>query len=199
MGYDYFPVSIGHELIYEVDSTYYDDFDLIQKEKYFHFYIKEVVESYFMDDEGRQNLRIERYKRENPTDEWIIKDVWSGVLTNTTAERFEEDERFIKLTFPIKADKQWNGNAYNSLGQQMYSYTDVFVDSKVNDNLYDKTVVVSQANDTSLIHRNIVKEIYAPKIGMIHKSYNVVRKAVNGDIESGSIYEYNLLSYKRIN
>ncbi|OFX67473.1 MAG: hypothetical protein A2X12_02645 [Bacteroidetes bacterium GWE2_29_8] len=195
MGYDYFPYNIGHELIYEVDSTYYDDFDIIQKEKKFHFYIKEVIESYFQDNEGRQNIRIERYKRDKDTDNWSIKDVWSGVITNTSAQRFEEDERFVKLAFPIKETQSWNGNAYNNLNSQTYTYKDLFVDFNIDSELYSNTVTVNQAEDTSLIHRNIISEVYAPKIGMIYKTYNVVKKAVNGDIISGSIYEYKLISY----
>src|ERR1700757_476515 len=60
-GYSYFPNNIGHYCIYDVDSTVYDDFN--HDTLNYKYQVKEVIESYYTDNEGRQAMRIERYKR----------------------------------------------------------------------------------------------------------------------------------------
>ncbi|HET6989704.1 MAG TPA: hypothetical protein VFJ43_00195, partial [Bacteroidia bacterium] len=60
-GYNYFPNNIGHYCIYEVDSTVYDNFN--HDTVHYRYEVKEVIESYFTDNMGRQAMRVERYKR----------------------------------------------------------------------------------------------------------------------------------------
>src|SRR5256885_175381 len=64
-GYSYFPDDIGHYCIYQVDSTVYDDFH--NDTFYYSYQIKEVIESYFIDNQNRNAMRVERYKRANDT------------------------------------------------------------------------------------------------------------------------------------
>ncbi|MGD1844835.1 MAG: hypothetical protein ACFB10_05520 [Salibacteraceae bacterium] len=111
LGYDYFPVETGHWVEYKVDSIVYDPFN--QSIDTFQFFLREEIAGEFQDLEGRSTLRIERFKRENDTLAWRLIDVWTANRTSTTAERVEENERIVKLSFPVRLNQQWNGNAFN--------------------------------------------------------------------------------------
>jgi hypothetical protein len=121
-GYDYFPVKIGHTLIYDVDSIVYDDFFVPTRIDTFRFQIREVIESQFTDNSGKPALRIERFKRTNDTLNWNIANVWVANLTATTAERVENNTRYLKLVFAARAGRTWDGNTYNTDDEQIYEY-----------------------------------------------------------------------------
>jgi len=193
MGYKYFPVNIGHWAIYDVDSISYNDFTgLIDSFKY---QIKEIVESDFIDNQGRTSQRLERYIRLSDTSAWTIKDVWFETLTASTAERVEENLRMIKLVFPISDSFEWNGNNYNIIGEQKYSYQDVFTPALINNISMDSTVTVMQKNSQTLISEDYQKEIYAVHVGMVYKKYVALEKQPTGTITSGIDYSYTLRSY----
>jgi hypothetical protein len=81
VGYAYAPENIGKYIIYDVDSTIYDDFfnDTI----YYKYRIKEKLEEVFTDNQGRKAIKLVRYiKKYNDTVSydniaWTVKDVWN--------------------------------------------------------------------------------------------------------------------------
>ena len=82
LGYNYFPADIGVWVVYDVDSIVYNDFtDSVET---YNYQIKEIVESAFIDGEGRETRRLERYIRLTDTLPWSINDVW---FANRTASR----------------------------------------------------------------------------------------------------------------
>lgn len=207
-GYSYFPDQIGHYCIYEVDSTVYDDFN--HDTVVYRYQVKEVVESYFTDNEGRQAMRIERYKRPYidtiPYDQlpWTISRVWSFVRTASAAEKVEEDQRFVRLTFVPREGKKWDGNAYNTIGGWEYEYESVDMPYSVNTLNFDSTLQVIQKDETNFLQRRYYSERYARHVGMIEK--NVID--VSGDpdtlivfppvvdrIYSGVIYNIKLVDW----
>ena len=96
VGYNYYPNKVGSWIIYDVDSIVWDDFNAPNIAiDTFTYQIKEVNESFFLDNEGRETTRIERYKRTNSTMPWIIKDVWYGNRTASKVERVEENIKYI--------------------------------------------------------------------------------------------------------
>lgn len=167
-GYNYFPVNVGHYCVYDVDSVVYDDFE--HDTDYYHYQIKEVLESVYSDNEGREAIRVERYKRSNDTLPWVISRVWTFCRTQTTAEKIEENERFIRLTFPVRKDKQWNGNAFNTIGEWKYKYTSVDDPFMLNNLSFDSTLLVVQKNESNLLNHRYYEERYAKKVGMIEKN-----------------------------
>ena len=205
-GYSYFPNNIGHWCIYEVDSTVYDDF---QNDTFFYRYqVKEVVESYFTDNSGRQAMRIERYKRPYIDSipyanlPWTISRVWTFVRTSSTAEKVEEDQRFIRLAFVPREDKKWNGNAFNTIGEWEYKYQSVDEPYMINTMNFDSTLSVIQKDDINLLNRRYYKERYARNVGMIEKNVIdvfddslVVGVPVVDRIHGGVIYNIKLVSW----
>ncbi|CAN5355918.1 hypothetical protein BH09BAC5_BH09BAC5_12770 [soil metagenome] len=173
-GYSYFPDNIGHWCIYEVDSTVYDDFN--HDTVYYHYQIKEVIESYFTDNSGRKAMRVERYKR-NYVDSipyenlpWNLSRVWTFTKTNSTAEKVEENERFVRLTFVPRFGKKWDGNEFNTIGNWNYEYESVDVPFSVNAMSFDSTCTIKQKDETNLLNRRYYIERYARNVGMIEKN-----------------------------
>ena len=60
MGYSYYPVNVGHWVIYDVDSISYNDFT--GKIDSFKYQIRELVAGNFEDAEGRETQRVEVHK-----------------------------------------------------------------------------------------------------------------------------------------
>ena len=142
VGYSFFPAKTGSWIIYDVDSTEYDGFTHTVKK--YSFQLKEKVESVFQDNQNRETMRIERYIKENDSIGWVLRNVWISNLTNTTAERVEENLRFVKLTFPVAAGKTWDGNVYNTLGEQEYSMKNIDKPFSISGKTYDSTLTVVQ-------------------------------------------------------
>ncbi len=205
-GYSYFPDNIGHFCIYEVDSTVYDDFN--HDTVFYRYQIKEVVESYFTDNSGRQAMRIERYKRPYidtiPYDSlaWTISRVWTFVHTAATAEKVEENERFVRLAFVPRKGKEWNGNEFNTIGDWEYKYSSVDEPYMINAMNFDSTLSVVQKDETNLLNRRYYLERYARHVGMIEKNvidvYDdslVIGVPVVNRIYGGVIYNIKLVSW----
>jgi hypothetical protein len=185
-GYTYFPVNISHYIIYDADSIVYNDFTGTVDT--FSFEVKHYFESEFIDNSGRTCQRIEIYKRNNDTLPWQIKHVWHSIRTEYTAEVVEENIRYIKLSFPVKKFKKWNGNAYNTEGEQIYKYISVD-EPYANKYLYfDSTLTVLQKDDSTLINTDYAAEIYARNIGLVYKKYLHLEKKITGIIKKGLDY-----------
>ena len=194
-GYDYFPLKTGHTIIYDVDSIVYDDFFQPVRIDTFRFQVKEVVESVFVDGQGREAWRLERYKKSSDTTDFVIQQVWTAVRTATTAEKVEENYRYIKLTFPVKENKSWDGNSYNNLAYQEYKYSGINEPAQINNQYFEETVRVIQGDDENLIEKYYAEERYARNVGMVYKEITDVKKAVTQQITSGLIYTMRINSY----
>lgn len=212
VGYAYAPVFIGKYVVYDVDSTVYDDFH--HDTTYFKYRIKEKLEEPYVDNEGRSVIKLVRYiKKYNstiPYDNiaWTVKDVWNYTKTNTTLEVVEEDERFTKLIFPVKVDATWNGNAQNTIGDWEYLYKYADTKEVINGTTFDNVLMVEQKDDKSknAIHRQYFIEKYAKDVGLVYREikdlYSNTIKVVNGAvvpveqrIEKGVIYKLTYVSH----
>ena len=175
MGYNYFPNQVGKYVIYDVDSFYYNDFNIPLTIDTFKFQLKEKIQSTYLDNQNRTTLRLERYVRYYNDSvpysslPWILRDVWAANLTATTAEKVEENDRYIKLTFPVKLEKEWNGNAQNVYGEQTYSYEFVNVARTIGGTAFDSVLQVTQKDESSLVDVAYFIEKYAKRTGMVYK------------------------------
>ena len=173
IGYNYFPDETGRYIIYQVDSIWQDDgSDFRDTVRYL---LKELVESTFIDNSGRPTMRIERYKKMyNPSVPydllpWVLTDIWTANRTATTAEKVEENIRYIKLVFPVVKGKEWNGNVYNTLGQKDYEMISVDQLEVVNNLSFDSVITVRQFQNINVIEYINEEEKFAKHIGLIYK------------------------------
>jgi hypothetical protein len=167
IGHDYAGLEVGKYVIYDVDSFFYDDFD--QTIDTAIYQIKEVVDSKFIDLEEDTAFKIIRYRKENDTTNWMLIDVWNSKLTATNFQKVEENIRLIKLIFPAKKDKTWNGNSMNNLSSMEYEYTSVDNSETIGATSLSSVLTVLQYEDINLVQERLFKEKYARGVGMVYK------------------------------
>ena len=81
--FNYFPTDKGRYVEYNVDSVYHaiNDNNTDDSVYAWHYQLKELIDSTFIDGEGRKVQIIKRFRRDNDTLEWIEtgspqKDFW---------------------------------------------------------------------------------------------------------------------------
>jgi hypothetical protein len=199
LGYDYFPVKIGHFIEYAVDSIAYDsegDHDTLS------YFVREVIESEIVDALKEPALRIERYKKDSLDHDWELVDIWSAKRTSNNAQRIEEDKRYIRLVFPITNSAQWDGNALNTEEEWTHVYSEIGTSRNYDSLSFENTVTVLQREFKSLIDDQYAYEVYAPGIGLIEKYYRVLETNVDYTIDpvgenilGGVEYHFRIMDY----
>jgi hypothetical protein len=204
MGYDYFPDKVGTYVIYDVDSTYYDDFFTPVKAKNYKFQIKEKIQSTFLDNQNRVTLRLERYVKQYDTIipyadmTWKLRDVWTENRTATTAEKVEENIRYIRLIFPVRLNKTWNANAQNLNDERDFSYVNVDEPLGMGGISFDRTLkTVYDDGGGILTSREYRTENYARNVGLIYRQEIVVEsqpKAGATSVELQSFFSKTIMN-----
>lgn len=166
--YEYIPQNVGTYCIYDVTEIRHDDASAVHDTN--RYELKEKIESTYIDDQGRPSLRIERSKK-NGAGSWYVSDIWNATVTTSMYEKSEEDEKFIKLSFPVREDRKWNGNAYNQQPQWEYTYQDADVSRQINGTTFPLTTCVLQRDEFNFVQRQLCSEVYAYNIGLISKHY----------------------------
>ncbi|MFT4666013.1 MAG: hypothetical protein ACI8YQ_004250 [Polaribacter sp.] len=188
-GYEYFPLEIGSELIYRVDSTIYDPQENSVEILTSMTYIREVVVDTFQDELGRLSHKVERFERPNVAVDWELKNVWSAVRTETQAERFEDNLRFIKMVFPVDDGDIWNGVAYLDVtveypvaGDRVAIFkswdnnTEVIDQGQpetVGDFAFEEVTTIQLADEENLLEKRYGIEKYAKGVGLIFKELQI--------------------------
>ena len=180
MGYNYFPNQVGRYVVYDVDSIYYDNASLnpnthLAKVDTVKFQLKEKIQSIYYDNSNRPAIRLERYiKLHSDTISyaqmpWTLRNVWAENRTSTTAEKVEENIRYIKLAFPVTSSQTWDGNAQNTLGTMNYTYNYFDIPSKINNFNFDSTLQVAQLDMSTAISKQYYIEKYVRNVGLVYK------------------------------
>lgn len=206
-GKEYYPLEIGSFVVYEADSTVYTE---IPKDTlHYSYQIKEKIEEKFTDAEGNESFRMNRYiKLYNPalpydSMSWTIKEAWMIKAESNRIVVQENNLSFVKLIFPCLKGAQWNGNAFNSLDKQNYSYEFVDQNISVNGRNYEKGLKVNQYIDTvNFIKLDLNFEQYAAQIGLVYRQNDHLESTtitpgvpVQHRIEKGYTYRLKLLNY----
>lgn len=189
---EYFGLETGRYVIYNVTEITHDT-DLSPAHDTVTYQLMTVWEAEYIDNEGRTASEYRRYTRNTPADSWVLADIWTGIFDVNRAELVEENQRKVKLVFAPTLSKEWDENAYNTLGEMNCYYQNVHVDTSINGTLFDSTVFVDQERFYSLIDTVRRYEIYGKHIGMLSK-YEKNNKYDFGDPEpqkgTERYYEY---------
>ena len=201
----YFPLDSGHWVEYDADSIVHLDIDdaynIDTAIRIYTFQVREETDSSFLDAEGDTAWRISRYRRVNSSSPWIFMNLWTSKINGKSAQRVEDNIRFIKLSFPFDSRVSWNGNAYNNYPVEEYYYDGIEEAFAVNSLNFESTVSVIQNDFVSNINRIDKREVYAKNVGMVYKvldSLNIVNLP-NGStvILNGTEYKLEIRDYKR--
>lgn len=167
LGYDYFPVTVGKWVEYQVDSVWRDDYFNIHDSVSYR--LLERIEEAYTDPAGRPAWRIHRYVRDEQ-DQWVVRDVWTCTRDNFYAERTEENVRLLKLSFPINEGRRWDYNVYNPGNEWEMALREVHKPYSLNGLSFDSTLIVRQTVPANFVARRDLEERYAKHVGMVRKS-----------------------------
>ncbi|MEO0405150.1 MAG: hypothetical protein AAF193_09795, partial [Bacteroidota bacterium] len=166
LGYDYFPNLAGTFIDYQVDSISYGiEVDTTS------FFLRHRLGDSFVDGEGERAVELERYRRTALDQDWVLTDVWVEKSTNTTGERVEENERFVKMIFPLSEGKTWDGNSLNERDPWTYRCTQFDEPYSEEGVSFTETVFIEQRNLQNLVDQEVAYEVYARDIGMVFKQF----------------------------
>ncbi|OSZ79469.1 hypothetical protein CAP35_14820 [Chitinophagaceae bacterium IBVUCB1] len=182
----YFPLEIGKYVIYNVDSTIWDDTNCVKIVRRYQMMYR--VADTFTDTKGRASYRVDVSIRKKAEDPWLIQSVMYATNTGQELELSYSQLRFVKMIYPISEGRTWLGNAYVNTADPgltyfndwNYRYVNVdmpFSNGQVN---YENTVTVMQidnkVNDPETqprenAIRTYSKEVFAKGVGMVYREY----------------------------
>jgi len=200
LGLNYYPVEVGLYRIFDVESINYN---LSGIPDTINYQLKEVYSEEFEDLEGGLSYKLERYKRDSLSDDWVIDSVWVARKDIQTATQVENNIPLIKLSFPIEENRIWDANSLNANEPDEYQLIDVNQPVTLKDTVeFPKTsTVIQEETLDNILFRNIRKEIFAEGVGLIYKQLTLLNFCADVDclgqdiIESGIDYKQELVDY----
>ena len=170
----YYELQSGKFIEYDVMEITHDENASVQHDTNY-YQLKCVIEDTFTDNAGRLAFNYVRYKRTNSTEPWVQSDLWSTAVFNNKAELVEENQRIVKLVFPVSEFTTWNANQFNSDVKLNCSYKDFHISRIINGFTFDSTLIVEQEDKRNLIEFKRKYEVYANRVGMVKKYYKDIQ------------------------
>jgi hypothetical protein len=190
---EYFPSSVGKEIIYRLDSTVFISGRFVEVHSYQE---KHVVDALITDNLNRSSYRIFRYLRDSAgLQQWKIDGTYFITPSANSVEVIEDNLRIIKLASPLRTGHTWKGTSFLSLEpySSIYDFSndddmdlwEFKIDGidetiTINGKTYTDVISVSAIDQsfnvpitdfTSIAIRSLYKEKYAKNIGLIEQDY----------------------------
>jgi len=187
-GEGYYPLEAGRVLEYKVDSVIFDDAGTVNRLDTFSSFVRERTVDEFIDGEGNTVYRIQREYRKVPDDAWQVTHLWTAASNGYEAIRNEENQRLVKMEFPLYFNRRWSPTKYiNTLIQvpvgtetiNMYSLWEgevlsIHQPEHIGDFAFDSVMTCQQADDDNELERRYVREKYARGIGLVFRMDTIV-------------------------
>ncbi|MHC2991357.1 hypothetical protein OB13_07100, partial [Pontibacter sp. HJ8] len=152
MGYDYFPLEVGNYRIYEVTDIRFRSNEGDTNR----FQMRERVDTSFYDQTNQLVYKIVRSVRAGEIQSWVDDSVMVVAKTDKMVLQTQDNNKYVKLVFPVKEGASWVGDAYNNrttggtstslpAKKEHYYYQKVGNAYEVNGQKYAKTVTVVQS------------------------------------------------------
>lgn len=167
MGTAYFPLKKGLYHIYAVEEVRYTRGSAPRSLRY---EIKTEVADSFPSDTGELTYVIYRSRREDDSQPWEPLDTWSARRNDMRVIVSEGNTPFVRLTFPVDQGSRWNGNQFNTLGEDEYELTVAGQPREVNGMTFEKTITVDEErNEDEIVFHDVRSEIYALGVGLVYR------------------------------
>ncbi len=187
-GEAYFPLTLGKVLEYKVDSIIFDDAGNSNVLDTTTTFVREAVTDIIVSVEGDTVFRIERSIRHDAQAPWEVTDVWNAGRTYTSVIRVEQNQRLIKMEFPLYTGRAWDPTRYIDpnievpVGTEelnMYAYWEGVVLSidqpeNIGTFQFDSVMTCHQADEDTDLERRYVMEKYAKYIGLVERMDTIV-------------------------
>lgn len=164
-GFSYFYTSLNQFVTYDVQEV---EYSLTQNPLIKNYQIKEKVASFFIDLDGKETLKIERFKRTKEGEAWQIDSVFTAKRRSDRGLKTESNITYVKFVFPLYENQTWDGNAFNTLGKDDYTLKKLHEPYNINNKTFPQTVTIIQQNDSTLVDLKKRVEVYAKGVGLIY-------------------------------
>jgi hypothetical protein len=198
-GAEYFPLQVGFYQIYDVHEIKYSE--VTEPDTSDYQLLTEVVDS-FPNTAGDYTYVIYRSSREDENSAWKFIETWSARKDSDQAVEVEGNTSYVKLQFPLAADKTWNGNMLNNGEEDTYTIKIYDAPFAAGGMTFDKTLTIEQElNDDPIVYTDIRSEVYAREVGLVYKETTQLRYcqsencAGNEVIDSGLILKQQIIEY----
>lgn len=215
-GYNYQPSTLGHWVEYAVDSTIYNDITSPPTITTSSYFIREEIDTTYIDASGVSNVIIAQYRKNNINDAWNLIQAGSFKLSDDNFQRYFNDLRFMNLIFPVREGREWPGHSFLDVQDEPtleylddtkydwnFTYTDVDESLSIDSLNIDSTLTVIQIDDENLFEKKFSKEQYARNIGLISKELLILNTQAPPSgasfidrAESGFIVNWRIIDYK---
>lgn len=166
-GTEYFPLTMGRYQIYAVQEVRYVNGSQPLTLSY---ELMTAVADSFPAPDGQYIYVIHRSTRANDSAAWQALDTWSVRMQDDRVTVSEGNTPFVKLIFPVREGTRWDGNTYNTLGDDEYELTSAGQPLEVNGMTFEKTATVEQErNEDLIVFRDERSEVYASGVGLVKK------------------------------
>jgi hypothetical protein len=166
----YFGFIPGRFVVYDVQEIFHDETAEIKHDTLI-YQLKTLIGDTFTDNSGRIARKYLRFKRNNSSQNWILSDVWTSLIDGNYAETNEENQRIVKMLFPISSKTIWNANVFNVSSSMDCFYDKIHESISINGIDFDSTVRIEQENERNLIEFKRKYEVYGNQIGLISKYF----------------------------
>lgn len=200
VGFQFFPLQVGQVSTYAVEEINYFITGEVEMNS---FELKvEVVDS-FTNQAGELTYVINRLQRPTERDEFTFQEAWSARITDNNVIESEGATPFVRISFPLEAGKEWDGNAFNALEEDTYEMDSLFSTyiTSAQDTIQSTLTVIRGDNEDFVLELDRRFDIYGEDIGLVYQEE--VRLAFCTEpecigqqiIESGREYRQTLISH----
>lgn len=194
----YYPLNVGSYVDYEIEYIFWDDFaETVDTTNYI---LREFVESKVTNFSGDTLYRIEQFTKNHPDSVWSIPHIVFAGIRENYVYKVEDNINYVKIILPVRENTKWDGNAYNSLPNQVYQYLSVGKPFSFSPTNFEKVAHVLQEDNQTLINQDFEEEMYAFNIGLIFKRQIHLKKTYNPisqsfEISSGYSFTQIITNY----
>ncbi len=182
LGYGYMALEVGKYIVYEVDSTIYDPTgdSLIAYSK---TYFKEEIIDTLLDNNENVLYRTERFERKELGAPWQVTKVFTQSIQDNQGIVTEDNLRFVKMGFPVRANNSWNGLVHfdpsltvTVAGEsiEMFKGWDYRIENAdeaetIGAFQFENVMTLREADNDNLIELRVSREKYAKGVGLVYR------------------------------
>lgn len=163
-GSKYYPLDSGMVRLYLVDSIAFDDnAGTIDT---FRFVLEEEIIGNIYGQFQEPHVVIKRSVKKEMSQIWEPRASLFVLRTPNNLQVVEENNRYVKLVFPLGNTNTWNGNMFNNLGRRNYLLQSKDVNYFNGPIYFYECAQIQEANIKNAIEEVFVRSVYAANIGL---------------------------------
>jgi hypothetical protein len=166
---EYFPVKVGNYWIYDVSESTFTNQYVEEPVDSITYQVRERIDTVFRDQTGELTYKLIRSRRNDASQAWGNDSIVLIQKSNLDLRYTRDNLKTVRLVFPVRENKTWNGNAFNFREPGEYTYTQVGQPYTLDDSTYQNTVRVVQDYSDNLVEFDDSHEVFALGVGMVYK------------------------------